>query len=52
MGSLASDGGIDIFIHVTAMEAGCLKPAIGLRLAFDIETRRDGRLRAKDVKRA
>lgn len=41
-----AQGGSEVFVHVSAFPADGLRPRIGERLSFEIETGRDGKLRA------
>jgi len=44
------DGGPDAFVHISELQrAGLDGIEIGQRLSFDVETQRDGRLRAIEV---
>jgi len=45
------DGGKDVFLHVSAVErAGLQSPQEGQRLQFDLETGRDGRTSAGNIR--
>ena len=45
------DGGKDVFLHVSAVErAGLQSPREGQRLQFDLETGRDGRTSAGNIR--
>jgi CspA family cold shock protein len=47
-------GGPDMFLHVTALQSAGIDPdnlRPGERLTFDVESTRDGRLRASNVRR-
>lgn len=45
------DGGNDVFVHITAVQrAGLVGLDDGQKVAFELETRRDGRVAAADIK--
>jgi CspA family cold shock protein len=45
------DGGKDVFLHVSAVErAGLQPPREGQRVAFDLESGRDGRTSASNLR--
>ena len=45
------DGGKDVFLHVSAVErAGLQSPREGQKLAFDLESGRDGRTSAANIR--
>lgn len=45
------DGGKDVFLHVSAVErAGLQPPREGQRVAFDLESGRDGRTSAGNLR--
>lgn len=45
------DGGKDVFVHITQVQrAGIDELTEGQRVAFELETRRDGRTAASDLK--
>lgn len=44
-------GGSDVFVHITAVQrAGLDTLSDGQKVAFELETRRDGRTAASDIK--
>jgi CspA family cold shock protein len=44
-------GGADVFVHITAVQrAGLQTLNDGQKVAFELETRRDGRTAASDIK--
>jgi cold shock protein len=48
-------GGPDIFLHVSALQSAGIDPdniGKGDRLTFDVESRRDGRTQARNVRRS
>jgi cold shock protein len=48
-------GGPDIFLHVSALQSAGIDPdniRKGERLTFDVESTRDGRMRASKVRRS
>jgi cold shock protein len=48
-------GGPDIFLHVSALQSAGIDPdniGKGDRLTFDVESRRDGRTQASNVRRS
>jgi CspA family cold shock protein len=48
-------GGPDIFLHVTALQSAGIDPdslRLGEPLTFDVESSRDGRTKASNVRRA
>jgi cold shock protein len=48
-------GGPDIFLHVSALQSASIDPdniGKGERLTFDVESSRDGRTRASNVRRS
>ncbi|MGF1657844.1 MAG: cold-shock protein [Rubrimonas sp.] len=45
------DGGKDVFVHITAVQrAGMDTLNDGQKVAFELETRRDGRMAATDLR--
>jgi CspA family cold shock protein len=45
------DGGKDVFVHITQVQrAGLESLADGQKVSFQLETRRDGRTAASDIK--
>ena len=45
------DGGKDVFVHITAVQrAGMDTLSDGQKVAFELETRRDGRTAATDLR--
>lgn len=47
------DGGPDVFLHISAVEqAGHGDPYDGDRISYDIESGRDGRVSAKNLRKA
>jgi len=53
-GFIADDaGGPDIFLHISALKSARIDNlAIGERLIFEVESTRDGRTRASNVRKA
>jgi cold shock protein len=50
----SDDGGPDVFIHISALSAAGIDPEnlrLGERLTFEIESTREGRTRASQVRR-
>jgi cold shock protein len=48
-------GGPDIFLHVSALQSAGIDPdnfGKGERLTFDVESTRDGKMRASNVRRS
>ena len=44
-------GGADVFVHITAVQrAGLDSLSDGQKVSFELETRRDGRTAASDIK--
>jgi len=43
-------GGEAVFVHVSALPHMAQRPAIGLRLSFEVETRTDGKKRARQIR--
>jgi cold shock protein len=54
-GFIADDaGGTDMFLHITALQAAGIDPddlRKGDRLTFDVESTRDGKTKASNVRR-
>ncbi len=44
-----SQGGQEIFLHITALPARASRPALSQRVTFELELNRDGKKRAKNV---
>lgn len=45
-----AQGGPEVFVHVSAFPLDMHRPAVGERLSFEIETGKDRRLRAKNLR--
>jgi CspA family cold shock protein len=55
-GFVADDsGGLDIFLHISALQSAGIDPdntRKGERLTFDVESTRDGKTKANNVRRS
>jgi CspA family cold shock protein len=48
-------GGPDVFLHVSALQSASIDPdnlRLGEKLTFNVESRRDGRTQASNVRRS
>jgi CspA family cold shock protein len=54
-GFIADDGGPDMFLHISALQSAGIDPDTmrkGEQLTFDVESTRDGKTRAGNVRRS